>query len=164
MEEYTGTGDEPVMWFKQTIGEACGTMALLHAVCNGEARKYIHPDSPLDKIRREAIPLKTKERAEVLYNSEALEKAHSASAQLGDTSAPSLGETVDGHFICFVKADDGHLWELNGATKGPVDRGALEADDDAMSEDALRLGVKSIIEKAGADISFSLVALALNEE
>ncbi len=41
-EDYKGKGKgEPVMWFKQTIRNACGLMGLLHAVSNGEARQHI---------------------------------------------------------------------------------------------------------------------------
>ena len=35
-----GEGDD-VLWFKQTIGNACGLYGLLHAVTNGKARDYI---------------------------------------------------------------------------------------------------------------------------
>lgn len=41
-EEYTGSGDgEEVIWYKQTIGNACGLIGLLHAVSNGHARSQI---------------------------------------------------------------------------------------------------------------------------
>lgn len=36
-----GGEEEPVMWFRQTINNACGLYAILHAISNGEARKYI---------------------------------------------------------------------------------------------------------------------------
>lgn len=37
-EPYTGSGpDEPVIWFKQTIGHACGSIGLLHSLVNGPA-------------------------------------------------------------------------------------------------------------------------------
>lgn len=40
--EYVLSGeDEDVVWFKQTIGNACGLYAILHAVLNGGARDYI---------------------------------------------------------------------------------------------------------------------------
>lgn len=40
--DYTGKGDqEPVLWFKQTIRNACGMMGLLHAVSNGPARDFV---------------------------------------------------------------------------------------------------------------------------
>lgn len=42
LEEYQGKGpQEPVLWFRQTIRNACGLMGLLHAVSNGPAREYI---------------------------------------------------------------------------------------------------------------------------
>ncbi|GIK02219.1 ubiquitinyl hydrolase 1 [Aspergillus viridinutans] len=37
----TGEG-ENVMWYKQTINNACGLYAILHAVSNGDARDFIH--------------------------------------------------------------------------------------------------------------------------
>lgn len=40
--EYNGIGDkEPVLWWRQTIRNACGMMGLLHAVANGPAREFI---------------------------------------------------------------------------------------------------------------------------
>jgi ubiquitin carboxyl-terminal hydrolase L3 len=42
LPEYAGKGDaEPVVWFRQTIRNACGMMGLLHAACNGPARSFI---------------------------------------------------------------------------------------------------------------------------
>ena len=42
LSEYSGSGpDEEVLWFKQTIGNACGLMGLLHSVTNGIARELI---------------------------------------------------------------------------------------------------------------------------
>ena len=35
-----------VLWFKQTIGNACGLYGLLHAVTNGKARDYISRYAP----------------------------------------------------------------------------------------------------------------------
>lgn len=41
-EEYEGFGDdEPVVWFKQTIRNACGLIGLLHGVANGKASELI---------------------------------------------------------------------------------------------------------------------------
>ena len=42
LSHYSGTGpEEEVLWFKQTIGNACGLMGLLHAACNGMTRDLI---------------------------------------------------------------------------------------------------------------------------
>ncbi|KAL1624221.1 hypothetical protein SLS54_004151 [Diplodia seriata] len=162
---YDESGEgQPVLWMQQTIGEACGLMALLHAVCNGEARSYIAPGSLVDELRTKALPLGRDERARLLYGSEALEKAHASAAVLGDTGPPELGTVAEGAFVCFVKGDDGHLWELAGYAKGPYDRGALGEEEDMLSERALGLGVRTFLEKAGGDARFSLVALAPSEE
>jgi ubiquitin carboxyl-terminal hydrolase L3 len=40
--DYKGKGEaEPVIWFRQTIRNACGLMGLLHAVSNGPARNFV---------------------------------------------------------------------------------------------------------------------------
>lgn len=39
---YEGKGkDEPVIWYKQTIRNACGLIGILHAVSNGDSRDHI---------------------------------------------------------------------------------------------------------------------------
>ncbi|KAI9740434.1 MAG: hypothetical protein M1834_005014 [Cirrosporium novae-zelandiae] len=162
--EYNEAGDkEPVVWFKQTIGNACGLIALLHGLCNGETKQYIQPGSDMEKLLKEAIPLKRQARADLLYNSEALEVAHKSAAVRGDTVAPNSEDPVGNHYICFVKGKDGHLWELEGGWKGPLDRGALEPEEDMLSDKALNLGVKNFLAQAGGkDLRFSLVAMAPN--
>lgn len=90
---YDGYGDdEPIMWFKQTIGHACGLIALLHSVMNGPAQDHIKSGSLLDRLRKDAIPLTPLPRAGVLYNSKELEEAHMACAMKGDSVPPSSEE------------------------------------------------------------------------
>jgi ubiquitin carboxyl-terminal hydrolase L3 len=39
---YEGKGEgEPVVWYKQTIRNACGLIGILHAVSNGGARNFV---------------------------------------------------------------------------------------------------------------------------
>ncbi|KAF9870222.1 ubiquitin carboxyl-terminal hydrolase, family 1 [Colletotrichum karsti] len=161
---YAGAGpDEPVIWFRQTIGNACGLYALIHAVGNGEAREYVREGSLVDRLLKEAEPLRWEERADVLYKSEELEEAHMRAARRGDTAAPPAEEKPGYHFIAFVKGKDGHLWELEGGSDGPVDRGLLEEGDDMLSERALERGVKRFLGFADGNLEFSIVALAKKE-
>ncbi|KAI1214092.1 putative ubiquitin carboxyl-terminal hydrolase [Annulohypoxylon truncatum] len=160
--DYKGHGpEEPVIWFKQTIGHACGSIGFLHCAINGPAAQYIRPDSDLDKIRHAAIPLRMEERADMLYNSVPFEEAHKSCVHTGDT-AP-INEGHPGHFVAFVKVD-GRLWELEGSRKGPIDRGELGDDEDVLSPKALDLGIKRTIrldqEAGGDDLRFSCIALA----
>ncbi|KAI9777416.1 MAG: ubiquitinyl hydrolase 1 [Candelina submexicana] len=163
-EEYSGAGSgEEVMWFKQTIRNACGLIGLLHGVSNGEATDFIEPSSDLSTLLKSAIPLKPTARADLLYESQALESAHQSAAALGDTSAPSAEDKVDLHYVCFVKSRNGHLWELDGRRKGPLDRGPLALADDVLCERALNIGVRSFLKReemaGGGELRFSLIAL-----
>ncbi|KAL4874127.1 hypothetical protein BDV12DRAFT_2562 [Aspergillus spectabilis] len=162
--EYSGSGSsEQITWFKQTIRNACGLIGLLHAVSNGEARKHVIPGSDLELLLKDAEGLGPNERADLLYESKALESAHADAARLGDTKAPGAEDDVDLHFVAFVKGDDGRLWELDGRRRGPLERGVLGEGEDALSERALELGVRRFLDveaKGGnPDLRFSLVSL-----
>ncbi|CAL5865841.1 uncharacterized protein PFLUO_LOCUS47 [Penicillium psychrofluorescens] len=164
LPEYSGSGPtEPVMWFKQTIRNACGLIGLLHAVSNGEPRRQVIPGSDLDALLRGAEGLAPVQRADLLYDSKALESAHGDAAKLGDTAAPQAEDSVDLHFVAFVRGDDGTLWELDGRRKGPLARGLLKEGDDALSDAALDLGVRRFLkaeaEGGNPDLRFSLVSL-----
>jgi ubiquitin carboxyl-terminal hydrolase L3 len=164
--EYEGKGDaEPVIWFKQTIGNACGSIGLVHCLLNSEAAQHIQPSSTLDKIRHDALPKPIWERAKALEDSDAFEKAHADAVKLGDTAPPAtIGEDHSGqHFVAFVKAKDGHLWELEGGRKGPLDRGVLKEDEDVLSPAALEKGIGRLMRiesEKGGDLRFSVIALA----
>ncbi|KAJ5820567.1 Peptidase C12 ubiquitin carboxyl-terminal hydrolase 1 [Penicillium riverlandense] len=164
LPEYSGSGPtEPVMWFKQTIRNACGLIGLLHAVSNGEPRRQVIPGSDLDDLLRAAETLAPVQRADLLYDSKALESAHADAAKLGDTAAPQAEDSVDLHFVAFVKGDDGTLWELDGRRKGPLARGVLKEGEDALSDAALDLGARRFLkteaEGGNPDLRFSLVSL-----
>lgn len=162
---YQGSGpSEPVIWFRQTIGNACGTIGALHAVINGGAKAFIQKDSDLDKLLKDAVPLKPGPRAQLLLESDEVEVAHKSVSHQGQSAPPSEDDHVGNHYIAFVRGDDGHLWELEGGVNGPFDRGELGEADDALSEKALQLGIVPFIERAKAagkeNIQFSIVALA----
>lgn len=159
--EYAGQGDgEPVVWFRQTIRNACGLVGLLHAAANGAARGFVVEGSELDRLLREAVPLAPGDRARLLERDEALARAHRGVAERGDTAAPDARDDVDLHYVCFVKGADGGLWEMDGRRKGPLRRGDLEEDEDVLSDKALALGPLKFLEREAADLRFSCVALA----
>lgn len=161
---FNKAGDDPVMWFLQTIGNACGLYALLHSTANGSARSFVNKGSFLDKLLTEVTTLKTKERAESVYNNQELEDKHMHAARTGNTQAPPAEDHPGHHFIAYVKGKDGHLWELEGNTDGPVDRGLIGDDDDVLSEAALKQGVKKFLKYSNGALNFSLIALAPKAE
>lgn len=162
--DYSGSGsEEPVLWFKQTIRNACGLIGLLHIITNGEAREKIVAGSDLEKLLREAIPLDPVKRADLLYQSHSLEAAHSTAAATGDSVAPDANANVDLHFVAFIKDKENNLWELDGRRKGPLNRGKIAADKDVLSEEGQNLGVQSFLrreeEAGGGELRFSVIML-----
>ncbi|KAG9003090.1 ubiquitinyl hydrolase 1 [Tulasnella sp. 427] len=163
-KEYQGSGpDENVVWFRQTIYSACGLYGILHAVSNGEARATIKPGSTLADILQKAEPLTPKSRALSLEDSEDLERAHAAAAQKGDSAVPEHPEDeVDYHYICFVKSTkNGHLYQLDGDRKGPVDLEiVLKEGTDLLDDRVLAVLRRFIYGEDGINQNFSLMALA----
>ena len=119
--------------------------------------------SDLDRLLHEATPLKPIQRADLLYESRALESAHQIAAQKGDTAAPSAEDAIELHYVCFVKSLDNNLWEMDGRRIGPLKLGTLEPEEDLLSEKTLSLSVRSFLkreeEAGGGELRFSLVAL-----
>ncbi|KAI5240361.1 hypothetical protein E4T42_08418 [Aureobasidium subglaciale] len=149
-----------VIWFEQTLRNSCGLMAFLHAALNSVAKDDLLPGSVLQDLRDRAVALSVDGRSRLLEHSAALEEAHASAANLGDTAAPPIPQCPPNHYIAFVRARDNTLWELNGGMKGPVCRGTLAATEDAMSDTALDLTVRSFLRLAEGDTSFTIVALA----
>ncbi|KAH3920638.1 hypothetical protein HBI56_219460 [Parastagonospora nodorum] len=152
--------DGDVLFFKQTINNACGLYAILHAVCNGEVRDRMAPDSIIATIKRIAETLNTEECALALEADSALEKAYAQVARIGDTEAPANAQDeVEYHYICFVKShENGHVYQLDGDRQQPVDLGAMAVDEDVLSDKCLDV-IRSMIASEEGNMNFSLMAL-----
>lgn len=124
----------------------------------------IEQDSDLYKLITDATPLRPLERADLLYNSKALENAHAGAASQGQSEAPDANDDIDLHYVCFVKDEKNNLWEMDGRRKGPLSRGQLGEDEDVLSEKALDLGPRKFIKReiatSGGELRFSLITLA----
>lgn len=121
---------------------------------------FAEEGSTLDQIIKKSVPLGSNERARVIESTPDLATAHKEAATQGDTSAPQAEDDVDLHYVCFAKGNDGALWELDGRRKGPIRRGQLEENEDVLSAKGLSLGPLKFLEREGADLRFSAVALA----
>lgn len=133
--------DGELIWFKQTIANACGTIGLLHSIANSSARKTLVPSSPFAELLKEALPLNAFDRAAYLQTSKSLSHAHTTVAASGQTAAPSAQDPVNFHFVSFVRdPTTKHLYELDGGRKGPLDRGV----EVSSQEDLLKVATQWI--------------------
>ncbi|KAG6358168.1 hypothetical protein INS49_014052 [Diaporthe citri] len=144
--------DENITWFMQTINNACGLYGILHALSNGPAR---------DLVVDECASLLPHQRSSYLENSLELERAYMEVAVQGISTVPENAEDeVDYHFVCFVKSHrNGHLYELDGDRKGPIDRGlVLAPEEDMLASGGLSI-VREYIEREHGNCAFGLMAL-----
>ncbi|KAH8668704.1 ubiquitin carboxyl-terminal hydrolase [Xylariales sp. PMI_506] len=158
---YSGSGEgEAVVWFKQTIHNACGLYGILHALSNGDARYFIASDSHLAHLLEACVPLAPHERALVLENDEKLEVVYRDIATQGCSAVPDdPEEEVNYHYVCFVQSrKDSHLYRLDGDRKGPVDLGLLHEGSDMLSREVVDI-VQKFMSICALDLGFSLMAL-----
>jgi ubiquitin carboxyl-terminal hydrolase L3 len=121
----------------------------------------VEEGSLLSTILKESIPLQPDGRARVLEESMELEQAHTAVALKGDSAVPESAEAeVEFHYICYVRSErDGHVYELDGDRKGPIDTGVVLGEgEDVLCEKVLGL-VRRYVDQAEGNVNFSLMAL-----
>ncbi|GAA5944490.1 ubiquitin carboxyl-terminal hydrolase [Sporobolomyces koalae] len=143
-------GVEDIIYFKQTIGNACGTFALLHTLANTDVPLSKGPLTELFERARDKSPL---ERAELLSTSDELASVHEETAQSGQTATPNLEDEVDLHFVTFIEHKQ-HLIELDGRRNSPINHGPIKQ---SLLEDTAEV-VKNIIELTKSH-QFNLVTL-----
>lgn len=142
-----------VYFMKQTVGNACGTIGLLHAVGNITSEIKLVEGSYLDKFFKSTANMDPSERAVFLENDREMEVAHSVAATGGDTEA---SDNVDTHFICFTCVN-GQLFELDGRRAGPILHGASSAN--TVLQDAAKV-IQKIIQKNPDSINFNVIAIS----
>ncbi|KAJ3395146.1 Ubiquitin carboxyl-terminal hydrolase isozyme L3 [Entophlyctis sp. JEL0112] len=131
------------LFIKQTIPNACGTIALLHALLNNQGVFSFAPASPIARLRDAFVGRSPAERAAVLETDQQLAQLHADSSVQGQTAAPSdPQDDVDLHFVAFVDVA-GTVWELDGRKDAPVCHGPSGGENDDGTE-FLRVAVKAI--------------------
>lgn len=145
-----------VYFMKQTIGNACGTIGLIHAVANNQQHLEFGPDSPLKTFLINSTKLNPEQKAAFLEKDESIRVTHESSAQEGQTEAPNVDEKVDLHFIAFVNVG-GQLYELDGRKPFPIAHG--KTTDGTFLEDAAEV-CKKFMARDPEELRFTVVALS----
>uniref|UniRef100_A0A671KGI2 Ubiquitin carboxyl-terminal hydrolase n=1 Tax=Sinocyclocheilus anshuiensis TaxID=1608454 RepID=A0A671KGI2_9TELE len=136
-----------VYFMKQTIGNACGTIGLIHAVANNQRHLEFEPNSPLQAFLLQSAKMSPEEKAAFLEKDEVIKYVF---------VAPSLDEKVDLHFIAFVNYE-GHLYELDGRKPFPIVHG--ETTEDTFLEDSAEV-CKKFMARDPQELRFTVVALS----
>lgn len=142
-----------VYFMKQTVGNACGTIGLLHAVGNITSEIRLSEGSFLERFFKSTANLDALERAAFLENDGEMEVAHFVAATAGDTEA---SENVDTHFICFACVD-GALYELDGRKSGPVCHGI--SSPSTLLQDAAKV-INQMMQRNPDSMNFNVMAIS----
>ncbi|XP_064612959.1 ubiquitin carboxyl-terminal hydrolase-like isoform X2 [Liolophura sinensis] len=138
-----------------TIGNACGTVALIHALANNTDTIDLKPASTLKDFLSRTKEASPEERASILENCHDMGSAHEESAQEGQTDTPARDESVDYHFVAFIHKD-GCLFEMDGMKGGPVYHSVT--CEDSFLVDAAGV-VKKFMERDPDELNFTVMAL-----
>ncbi|KAL1834769.1 hypothetical protein ACET3Z_004420 [Daucus carota] len=146
-----------VYYMRQTVGNACGTVGLLHAIGNITSKINLLENSYLDKFYKSTANMDPMERAVYLENDREMEVAHRAAATAGETKA---SDDVYSHFICFTCVN-GQLYELDGRRAGPISHGA--SSPSSLLQDAAKV-IQGMIAKNPNSMEFNVIAVSKRVE
>lgn len=145
-----------VYFMQQTVENACGTVAVVHAVGNILPQLHIRNGSFFERFFTSTAEMTPAERAEFLENDTELESAHSVAASAGHTVAPDLSVNVDLHFVCLTCVD-GKLYELDGRWPSPTCHGP--SSPETLLKDAVGV-IQNVSKKIPDSVNFSVIALS----
>lgn len=150
----TPDADGSVVWLKQSVRNACGLYALLHALLN-LPKSLVVKDSKVDNFRRKLQnKLSQADLDEIVQDCCTI---HESYASQGSTEAPDADEDVNLHFVTFV-AKDSSVYELDGRRTKPVVIGEFD-DHDRFGKERLILKRVQQYMDLTQDPNFALIAL-----
>ena len=154
--------DAAVWHIKQRIGNACGTIGILHALANiPEPLKVaaIPANSWLGKFY-DSCPsqLSSVAKADILEGDEEIASKHDAatSDEQNQTGRGALDDQLITHFVAIVNVN-GKLYELDGRKVKPVNHG--DTTQETFLKDSANL-VQKFMDRDPGEMRFTILALA----
>lgn len=154
------TSPEHNIWFiKQRIGNACGTIGLLHSLLNTPSdiqKASIRPDSWLHRFLEETKTMDPIKKAELLESNNEIATMHdqATSSTENATSRGDINDKVITHFIALVD-HQGTLYECDGRKKAPISHGPTTD----LLIDSCKV-IKQFMARDPDEIRFTILALA----
>lgn len=157
---------DKVWYMKQRIGNACGTIGILHALSNlstavqrGGKEGLIQEGSWMDRFYSKCPhTLSPTEKASILESDQEIETMHDAatSDDSNQTGRGNLEDAVNTHFVALVNVGGG-LYELDGRKEAPIHHGPTE--EASFLKDACG-AVDKFMQRDPGELRFTIVALA----
>lgn len=144
---------EKLYFIRQTIRNACATMALLHLIANRCLDDDFEPNSSIKAFIKESKQLEPEKKASKLESCKTIASAHETASVEGQTEAPAASESVEYHFISIIHYDD-IIYEMDGRKLGPINHGPTTAE--SFLRDAIKV-VRKFIDPN--DSNFSIQAI-----
>lgn len=116
-----------LVYLKQYVGNACGTIACIHVMANNAESLGVAADAPLSRFLGSIRGKTPHEAGALLADATELHSASEGAAQGGQTEAPEASADTDAHFVAFVEKD-GDVYELDGRKKFPINHGPAGDD------------------------------------
>jgi len=157
-EQIESTGQKvssDIVYIKQYVGNACGTIACIHSLANNAEAMGFSAESPIGKFVSSIRGKSPQEAGVALADAADLHSASEASAAGGQTEAPEADADIDAHFICFIEKE-GDLYELDGNKAFPINHGSTGGD---LLGSAVKTIKEKFMEKDPDSISFNMMAL-----
>merc|ERR1711920_114603 len=129
----TGACTEQMFFVRQVadFGNACGTIACLHAVANSRCWVALSQDAPLEKfvVQQESSSPEARGKALVIEPTLRACSDSAAATPAAQTALPARdGPPLDHHFVAFIRSEAGRVIELDGTKHCPVDHGPTTAE------------------------------------
>lgn len=147
------------------IGNACGTIAMIHALTNNHvAKNFVLKDSALTKFMEDSKEMDWSERGWALLKAKDIQEG---SQQAAKDKGPDGNQTdvdkteVNAHFITFIRKDN-ELWEMDGRKKFPVSHGKTSGG--SFLGDVAKVVKEKFMEVDPDNVNFNLMALAAAQQ
>ncbi|GJJ72948.1 ubiquitin carboxyl-terminal hydrolase L3 [Entomortierella parvispora] len=145
-----------VVFYPQTISNACGTMGVLHSIANNWAHGgflELTEGGIMKKFLERTVNMTPTERIQALEQDESLSNAHKSHASTGQTATPDIADEVNLHYVCLIERD-GHLYELDGNKPYPINHGPTTKDN--FLANSLRVA-KEFVSRDPDNINFNVI-------
>lgn len=146
-----------LFYMKQTIHNACGTCALIHAISNNE--DMVLEDGILKNFLKAARDLTAEERGKLLEGDKDFTEAHQTLAL--DGPPENFPDGLENHHFIALIQKDGELFELDGRKSFPISHGPTT--NESFLQDAAKV-CKEFMERDPDEIRFTVSAIAATQK